>query len=269
MDINSTVKLNNGVEMPIFGLGTWMSSDEEAENAVIDAVKAGYRHIDTAAIYKNEAGVGRGIKNCGVPRKDLFIVTKLWNSDHHDVEKAFNESLKNLQLDYVDLYLMHFPVPERQKSWKVMEKLLESKKCRAIGVSNFTIRHLEEFLPKTSVIPAVNQVEFHPYLYQKHLHEFCIEKGIQLEAYSPVTRGKKLDDPLLVGIAKRYNKTPAQILIRWCIEHKIVVIPKSANPQRIKENGNVFDFKIQEDDMKELDSINENFRICWDPTNAP
>lgn len=270
MDINTKVNLNNGVEMPALGLGVWESAEgNECENAVIEATKAGYRHIDTAAIYGNEKSVGNGIKKSGISREEIFITTKLWNGDHDNPEGALEESLKKLQLDYVDLYLIHWPVPERNKTWKMLEQFLEEGKCRAIGVSNFTIRHLEELLKQSKIIPAVNQVEFTPYLFQKELLEYCKSKGIQLEAYSPLTRGIKLKDPKLVEMANRYNKTPAQILLRWNSQHGVVVIPKSTRKERILENSDIFDFEISEDDMKKLDSFNEGFRVCPDPNKMP
>ncbi|MBC8501155.1 MAG: aldo/keto reductase [Nanoarchaeota archaeon] len=266
MDIKSTIKLNNGVEMPVLGLGTWESSPMDVGNAILWALEAGYRHIDTAAIYGNEKEIGEAIKKSGVNRKDIFITTKLWNSDHDNPIRAYNESLKRLQVDYVDLYLMHWPVEKiRNNTWKYMEKLYKQGKCKAIGVSNFTIRHLKELFQHTKIMPAVNQVEFSPYLFQKELLEFCNEKEIALEAYSPLTRAKKLNDPKLAAIAKKYSKTPAQILIRWVLQHNMIVIPKSINKERIKENANVFDFNIEEYDMKKLDLFNENFRVCWNP----
>jgi diketogulonate reductase-like aldo/keto reductase len=261
--------LNNGVEMPMLGLGTWQSGPSVIEDAVLWALEAGYRHIDTAAIYGNEEGVGRAIRKSGVPREEIFVTTKIWNDDHNDPVAALERSLKKLQFDYVDLYLMHWPVPERLETWKILEQLYKEKKCRAIGVSNFTIKHLKELLNRAKVVPAVNQVEFSPYLYQKELHEFCKLNKIQLEAYSPLTRGKKLNDKKLVDIANKYNKTSAQILIQWCLQHDIVVIPKSKTKKRIQENFDVFDFKISSEDIKNLDSFNENLRLCWDPTNTP
>jgi diketogulonate reductase-like aldo/keto reductase len=269
MDIKTTVTLNNGTKIPVLGLGTWKSTGKECENAVLYALNVGYRHIDTAAAYDNEISVGNAIKKSAIPRKDIFITTKLWNDDHGNVEKAFNESLKKLQVDYVDLYLMHFPVPERNDSWKVMEKIYREGKAKAIGVSNFTIRHLKQLLENADVIPAVNQVEFHPYLYQKELLDFCNKNKIKVEAYSPLTHGHKIEDPKLGEIAAEYNKTPAQILIRWGLQHNLIVLPKSLSKERIIENSSVFDFNIIEKDMKKLDSFNEGLRTCWDPTNAP
>ncbi len=269
MNIKTTIKLNNGTKIPILGLGVWQVPSKICEEAVLVALKAGYRHIDTAAIYGNEENVGNAIKKSGISRGEIFITTKLWNDDHDNAKKAFNESLKKLQLDYVDLYLMHFPVPKRNKSWKIFAKLYKEGKAKAIGVSNFTIRHLKELLENSDVIPAVNQVEFHPYLYQKELLDFCNGKGIKLEAYSPLTHGEKLNDTKLVEIAKKYNKSTAQVLIKWGLQHGLIVIPKSSKKERIIENSSVFDFKISEEDMEKLDGFNENLRTCWDPTDAP
>jgi len=270
MDINTTVTLNNGVKMPMLGIGTWQMKGKEAYEAVLAALKAGYRHIDTAAIYGNEKEVGEAIKKSGIPRKEIFVTTKLWNDDHHDPESALEASLKRLGIGYVDLYLMHFPVREvRNRTWMAMEKFVDNEMARTVGVSNFTIRHLKELLEKTKTVPAVNQVEFNPYLYQKELHEFCKKNKIQLEAYTPLVRGKRMNDPKLVEIAKKYGKTPAQILIRWCLQHDIVVIPKSSSETRIIENADVFDFNMDPEDMKKLDTFNENLRVCWDPTNEP
>ncbi len=262
--------LNNKLKIPILGLGVYQSHPGiETENAVLEALKLGYRHIDTAAIYRNEESVGKAIKKSKVPREEIFITTKLANQDHSDPLKTFNDSLKKLDLDYVDLYLVHWPVEQRLNSWKVLEEIYKSGKAKSIGVSNFTIRHLKELLKVTKVIPVINQVEFSPYLYQKELLDFCNENKIQLEAYSPLTRGHKLNDKKLIDIAKKYNKTSAQILIKWELQHNIVVIPKSTKKERIKENFDVFNFNIEKEDMNKLDNFNENFRTCWDPSNIP
>lgn len=262
--------LNNNVTIPILGLGTWKTKPgKTTEQAVQWALEAGYRHIDTAAIYGNEESVGQAIRKSRVPRQELFITTKLWNTDHKDPKKAFTTSLKKLQLEYIDMYLIHFPVPERNKSWKILEELYAEKKIRAIGVSNYTIRHLTELLTICKILPAVNQVEFNPFLHQKELHQFCTSKNILIEAYSPLSQGQKIDDPKIIVLAKKYNKSPAQIILRWFIEKKIVTIPKSITKERIEENIKVFDWTITQSDMNMLDNLNEDFRTCWDPTNAP
>ena len=288
-----TIPLSNGKTIPQIGFGTSPLNDKEVVPAVVAAIEAGYRHIDTAAMYGNEESVGAAIGMSGVPRENIFVTTKLWNSDHGNPELALDTSLRKLKLDYVDLYLIHYPVRERRQSWRALEALRAEGKARSIGVSNFTISHLTELLADTKIVPAVNQVEFHPYLYQRHLLDFCDAKGIVVEAYSPLTKGERLNDPKLVAVAKKYSKagpqpaaswsrlplvdrlsrrsetkSTAQILIRWALQHGLVVIPKSANRRRIFEDADVFDFEITVEDMQLLDRFNENLRTCWDPTNA-
>ena len=273
LNIQSTVKLNNDVHMPILGLGVYQSPPGRVtRNAANFALRVGYRHVDTARIYGNEADVGEAVRESGVPRGDLFVTTKLWNSDqgYDSTLRACEASLKRLGLDYLDLYLVHFPVPDvRKESWRAMETLLKKGRCRAIGVSNFTIRHLEELIEESHVIPSVNQVEFHPFLYQRELLKYCQKQGIQVEAYSPLARGERLKHPRIGSLAEKYSKTPAQLMIRWGIQHGLVVIPKSTREERIRENGQVFDFDISDDDMRSLDSLNEDLRLNWDPTNVP
>ena len=271
--IDTRVKLNNGVEIPVFGLGTFqMRSGKETQQAVLYALEAGYRLIDTAQMYGNEEDVGQALRKSGITREEVFITTKLWNSEH-GYQKALDaceESLKKLGSFYIDLYLIHWPVQGlRHETWKAMQTLLEKGKCRAIGVSNYMIRHLEELLDNSEAIPAVNQVEFSPYLYQKDLLEFCRSHDIQLESYSPLTKGHKLNDPKLVAIAAKYSKSPAQILIRWVLQKVVVVIPKSSRKERILENADVFDFKISLDDIRLLDSFNQSLRTSWDPSTIP
>jgi diketogulonate reductase-like aldo/keto reductase len=270
MDINSKCILNNNYEMPYFGLGVYKAAPgKETIEAVSYALEIGYRLIDTASVYGNEKEVGIAVNQSGIPRKDIFVTTKLWNDDHgyDSALKAFDDSLKRLNLDYVDLYLIHWPVPGlRKDSWKALEKIYSEGRCKAIGVSNYMIKHLEEMKHYAEIIPAVNQVEFSPFLYQKELLNYCIENTIQVEAYSPLARMKKKDNPVVNRIAKKYKKTHAQILIRWCLEHKLIVIPKSSDKKRIKENADVFDFSLSNEDMKSLNSLNENFRVSWDPS---
>jgi diketogulonate reductase-like aldo/keto reductase len=293
--INAKMKLSDGGAIPQLGLGVWqIAAGRKCEAAVLAAFEAGYRHIDTASFYGNEESVGAAIRASGIRREEIFVTTKLWNSDHASPERALETSLRKLKLDHVDLYLIHYPVPERRQSWRTLERLQQEGKTRSIGVSNFTIRHLTELLAETETVPAVNQVEFHPYLYQRVLLDFCVARGIVIEAYSPLTQGKRLNDRKLVAVAKKYpkaspqpparrtklpfmpgifrddgTKSTAQILIRWALQHQLVVIPKSANPSRIRENADVFDFEITDEDMRLLDGFNENLRTCWDPTNAP
>ena len=273
LSIQSTVTLNNNVQMPILGLGVYQTPPGRVtQNSVKFALKLGYRHVDTARIYGNEADVGEAVRESGILREDLFVTTKLWNSDqgYDSTLRACEASLKRLGLDYVDLYLVHFPVPDvRKESWRAMETLFKKGRCRAIGVSNFTIRHLEELTEESDVVPSVNQVEFHPFLYQKELLDYCQEKRIQVEAYSPLARGERFKQPRILSLAKKYSKTPAQLMIRWGIQHGVVVIPKSTREERIRENSQVFDFDISDDDMMSLDSLNEDLRLNWDPTSVP
>lgn len=279
LNINSTVTLSNGIKMPVIGLGTYLSNnDEEVVNAVKWALSAGYRLIDTAMTYDNEEGIGKGIRESGVKREELFITTKLWNTDqgYDNTLQAIDTSLEKLGLTYVDLYLIHWPtaddkgvvsINKREETWKAMEEIYKSGKAKAIGVSNYTIRHLEEMKNYAKITPMVNQVEFHPFLYQEELLNYCKQNNIQLEAYRPLTKGKKLNNKTIKEIANKYNKTDAQILLRWSLQHGCVAIPKSVHKERIEENINIFDFELSAEDMEKLDSLNENLHLCWDPTN--
>lgn len=264
-----TTTLHNGVKMPWFGLGVYKAQEgEEVISAVKSAIQSGYRHIDTAALYKNEEGVGQGIQEAGIPREELFITTKVWNDDqgYENTLKAFDESLTKLGLEYVDLYLIHWPVKGLYKeTWKALETLYETGKVRAIGVSNFLIHHLEDLLSDCKIKPMVNQVEFHPWLTQENLQVFCKENSIQLEAWSPLARGKLLDHPTILEIAKKYSKTTAQVILRWDLQHEVITIPKSVKPERIKQNAEVFDFELSPEDMQALDAINEDKRTGMDP----
>jgi diketogulonate reductase-like aldo/keto reductase len=272
LTIQSSIRLNNGVEIPRLGLGVYQSAPGRITRRVVKyALKIGYRHIDTAYIYGNESDVGKALFESGIQREEVFITTKLWNTKdvgYDSALKACKESLQRLGLTYIDLYLIHWPVQgignNTREIWRAMIRLLREEKVRAIGVSNFSIDDLKQILNHSDVVPAVNQVEFHPFLYQKDLLSFCEKSGIQLEAYSPLTRGKRLDHPTIVDIAKKYdNKTPAQILIRWSLQHNLVVIPKSIHEDRILDNSQVFDFKLEEEDMKLLDSLNENLQTVF------
>ena len=270
--IHSHIRLNNGVEIPRLGLGVYQSPPGRITRCVIRyALKIGYRHIDTAYIYGNETDVGKALQESGVQREEVFITTKVWNTrdvGYDSVLQACEESLRRLGLTYIDLYLIHWPVQGIANNtieiWKAMVNLLREAKARAIGVSNFAIDDLKQILNDSDVVPAVNQVEFHPFLYQKDLLSFCKKNAIQLEAYSPLTRGMRLNHPTIMNIAKKYdNKTPAQILIRWSLQHNLVVIPKSVHEERILENSQVFDFELEEEDMKLLDSLNENLQTVF------
>lgn len=273
LTIRSTVKLNNGVEMPLFGLGVWqIPSGPAAHRAVTTALQTGYRLIDTAKFYGNEADVGVAVRESGLPRDEVFITTKLWNDDHgfDPALKAFEASRKRLGLATVDLYLIHWPVPrERRETWRALERILKEGSVRAIGVSNYTIPHLEELLASSGVVPAVNQVELSPFLAQKPLIEFCRKHGIAVEAYSPLTKGHRLGDRRLKAVATKYGKSVPQILIRWGLQQEIIEIPKSAKPDHIKENAAVFDFEIRPDDMRAIDSLTEDLHVAWDPTGEP
>jgi diketogulonate reductase-like aldo/keto reductase len=273
LTLGSTVKLNNGVAIPRLGLGVFRApAGGETRRAVEHALALGYRHVDTAKIYGNERDVGEALRASGVPRGDVFITTKLWNSDHgYDAAlRAFDASLTTLGLDYLDLYLIHWPLQGlRGDSWRALVRLLEEGKCRSIGVSNYTIHHLTELLESSPVVPAVNQVEMSPFLVQEDLVRYCRGKGIQIEAYSPLTKGFRLGHPAILALASRFSRTPAQILIRWALQRDLVVIPKSTRRERIEENAQVFDFEIGDDAMKALNSLDEGLRTSWDPTNAP
>lgn len=275
LTIESKLTLNDGRAIPQLGFGVWqIRSGAACEAAVTTALEAGYRHIDTASFYGNEESVGTAIRNSGISREKIFVTTKLWNTDHDNPERALEKSLRKLKFDYVDLYLIHYPMPERRESWRALAALRAEGKARSIGVSNFTIRHLNELLAGSEAVPSVNQVEFHPYLYQRELMDFCARKGIIIEAYSPLTHGMRLNDRKLVALANKYSsagraKSTAQLLIRWALQHGLVVLPKSATRKRILENADVFNFEIGHEDMQLLDRFNEDLRTCWDPTDAP
>lgn len=261
--------LNNGVEMPWLGLGVWKAKDgNEVIHAVQTAIASGYRSIDTAAIYDNEAGVGKAINECGVPRDELFITTKLWNTDHgyKQTVDAFHKSLQKLGLDYLDLYLIHWPVKDKYKeTWEAFLELHAQGKVRAIGVSNFQEHHLTELASFSGITPAVNQVELHPLMTQKPLLAFCQNRGIQIEAWSPLMRGQFLEHRLLIELAERHVKSPAQIILRWHLQNHVVSIPKSVTKQRIIENTNIFDFELSAEEMSSINALNQNRRFGADP----
>jgi len=269
--ISETVKLNNGVEMPWLGLGVWRSMEgDEVENAVGWALEVGYRSIDTAAIYQNEKGVGRAIMESGINREDIFITTKLWNNDQRsgDVREAVETSLEKLGVDYVDLYLIHWPILEKfTECWVQFEMLYQEGKIRAIGVSNFMVHHLEQLLESASISPAVNQVEFHPYLLQPELKSFCSKHKIQLQAWAPLMQGKINDISELEEIGEKYGKSPAQIVLRWDLQHKVITIPKSVNKDRIKANADIFNFSLSDEDFRFIDNLDRNYRFGPDPDN--
>ena len=259
-------ELNSGKKIPSIGLGTWELTGPTAKKSVLDALEAGYRLIDTATIYGNEVEVGQAIQESGIDRNELFITTKIWNDFHHDVEGAFNRSLDALKLDYVDLYLIHWPPPTgvHLDSWKTMMKFVEDGRSKSIGVSNYSIEQLEELIQESGLIPAVNQVPISPFSVQtpyfhisrnEELMNYCKNMNIIVEAYSPLTRGAELNNPTLLSMSDKYNKTSAQLLLRWGVQRGLVVIPKSQNKNRIEENFNIFDFTIDDEDMKTLNSF--------------
>ncbi|KAJ3066777.1 hypothetical protein HDU98_009965 [Podochytrium sp. JEL0797] len=263
----TSILLNNGLRIPSIGLGVYKASPEDCYKTVLAALHAGYRHIDTASIYKNEADVGRAIKESGIPRKDIWITTKLNIADMRSPRKAFETSLALLQTDYVDLYLIHAPIHgKRLSAWKEMELLFKEGHAKSIGVSNFNVQHLQELLDNSTVVPAVNQIELNPFLQHADITEFCKQKGITVQAYSPLTKARKLDDPVLVQVSTRLQKSPAQVLIRWGLQKGYVSLPKTVNPTRLVENLSVFDWAISDKDMVLLDGLECNFVTEWDPT---
>ncbi|WP_135459957.1 aldo/keto reductase [Mycobacterium sp. DL99] len=264
------VTLNDGNSIPQVGLGVWQTPAEETERAVTAALQAGYRHIDTAAAYRNEAETGRGLLNSGVPREDVFLVTKLWNSDqgYDSTLAAFDASLDRLGVDYLDLYLIHWPVPANNAyvdTFKAFAHLHDQGRVRSIGVSNFAPEHLTVLIDVTGIVPAVNQIELHPLFPQRELREVHARLGIATEAWSPLGQGSLLTDPVITGIAGRHGKTPAQVLIRWHIHLGNIVIPKSVNPERIVSNFDVFDFDLDETDMAAIATLETDTRLGPDP----
>ncbi len=264
--------LNNGVEIPSVGFGVFKIEDgDEVYSAVLKAIQSGYRLIDTAAIYGNEEGVGRAIKDSGVKREDLFITTKLWNADqgYEKAKDAFNSSLKKLGLDYLDLYLIHWPGLDKDlymQSWKALVELHKDQKVRAIGVCNFHIHHLKHLLENSEIAPVINQIELHPRMNQKAIRDYCKEQNIIVEAWGPLMQGKKaLDDSLFVELGEKYGKTPAQVILKWHHQNEVLAIPKSVTPSRIEENIDIFDFAVSQEDMEKIDNYNTNERLSADP----
>ncbi|GER67503.1 glyoxal reductase [Weizmannia acidilactici] len=261
---------HNGTEIPQLGLGVFLVKDEaELKTSVKTALEVGYRHIDTAMIYGNETYVGEAIRESGVDRKDIFITSKLWNYDHgyEEAKTAFQASLDRLGTDYLDLYLIHWPSAKYIESWKAMEELYHEGKIKAIGVSNFQIHHLEDLMAHTDIVPMINQIETHPEFPQNQLHEFMKQHNILHEAWGPLGQGKHhlLEQPVLVELAEKYGKTPAQIVLRWHVERGIVVIPKSVTPSRIKENSEIFDFSLTQEDMEKIAALNSGRRYGRSP----
>ena len=267
----ATLPLRSGAAIPQVGLGVWQTpAGATAREAVREAVRVGYRHVDTARIYGNEADVGAGVRASDVPREQLYVTTKLWNDDHgYDrALRAFDASLQRLGLDYVDLYLLHWPVAgKRLDSWRALERLYEEKRARSIGVSNFLVPHLEELLGAAKHAPAVNQIELTPFLQRRDTVALCRKHGIVVEAYSPLTHGRRLDHPVLADVARRTGRTVAQVLLRWSVQHGNVVLPKSTRPARIAENARLFDFTLDARAMADLDALDEGLVTGWDPAD--
>lgn len=265
---NMYSKLKNGIEMPMLGFGTFKVEDGQVTvEAVKSALQQGYRHLDCAAVYGNEDSVGKGIKESGVPREEIFITSKVWNSDqgYESTLEAFEKSISRLGVDYLDLYLIHWPKSLNKETWKALEKLYKEGKVKAIGVSNFKEHHLKELMKDAEIMPMVNQVEFHPQLAQPELLAFCKENGIQVEAWGPLMQGKIFEVELMKELAEKYNKSISQIVLRWDIQMGVVTIPKSIKPHRIKENSEIFDFEISAEDMEKISSLNTGVRIGPDP----
>ena len=284
LTLDSTIDLRGGVAIPRLGLGVYQSRPgDETRMAVRHALELGYRHIDTASAYGNESDVGEAIRESGIARERIFVTTKVWNRDHgYDATlRACRASLRQLRMEYVDLYLIHWPVARlRAETWRALATLQADGLCRAIGVSNYTVRHLRELIDRGDPtdpidredavpVPAVNQVEFSPFLYQRELLAFCRQHDIALEAYSPLAQAQRLDDPRLVQLAQRHGKSAAQVMLRWALQRDVVVIPKSVRRSRIAENADIFDFALDENEMAQLDGLHDDFRVCWDPTRAP
>lgn len=272
INLRDTVTIRGNIKMPWMGFGTYkVKEGPEVENSVRWAIEAGYRSIDTAALYQNEEGVGKAIKQSGLSRNDIFLTSKVWNSDqgYDRTIQAFNTSLEKLEMDYIDLYLIHWPVVGKYKeTWHAMENLYKEGKIRAIGVSNFLIHHLQDLMAHSSIVPAVNQVEFHPYLQQPQLQAFCRDNDIRLEAWAPIMKGRVSNIRELVEIGEKYGKTPVQVTLRWEQQKGIVIIPKSVHKERILENARIFDFNLTEEEIQKIDALDKHERLGPDPDHV-
>jgi diketogulonate reductase-like aldo/keto reductase len=262
------VQLNNGVEIPTLGLGVWQANrGSETQGAVLEALRLGYRHIDTARVYGNEQDVGVALRASGLAREQVFVTTKLWNDDqgYDDALRAFDQSLKRLGLEYVDLYLIHWPVPgKRRDSWRALEQIASERRARAIGVSNYMTRHLSELVGHAKIVPAVNQIEISPFLQQRDTRHTCATHGIAVEAYSPLTRARKFAHPVIQAVAQRLGRSPAQVLLRWSIAEGLIPLPKSVHPARIAENAQL-DFEFPQEEWDRLNALDEGLVTGWDP----
>ena len=263
------IALNDGNAIPLVGLGVWQISDEQAVNVVSQALENGYRHIDTAAIYRNETGVGRALKQSTIPRQDIFLTSKIWNSDVREgrTTEALDQSLSRLQTDYLDLCLLHWPVNGRIDAWQALEAARKAGKVRSIGVSNFTAVHLDELVKQTSVVPCLNQIEHHPYLTQSGITQACQQHQIAVEAWSPLMQGKFRQEPMLEELAMQVGKTAAQVILRWAIQRNIIVIPKTVSVSRMRENMALFDFELSSEAIGKIDGLERNQRLGPDPYN--
>lgn len=267
--LQDTITLNNNVNMPGFGLGVYkVEEGDTVIDAVSSALDVGYRLIDTAGFYDNEEGVGQAIRESGIPREEIFVTSKVWNDKqgYESTLKAYDESLEKLGLDYLDLYLIHWPVSGKFKdTWRAMEKINQEGKVRAIGVSNFHVHHLEELLEKGEVKPAINQIEFHPHLTQEAVFAFCKENHIQMQAWSPLKKGRIFDEPLLVKLAEKYEKTAPQVILRWNLQQGVATIPKTTNKNRMIENAGIFDFELTNEEVEQITGLNKNERTGSNP----
>ena len=273
LSIDSRVSLSDGNSMPLLGLGTWAAQPGgETRDAVAFALETGYRHIDTAKMYGNEQDVGEAVRQSSIPRQEIFVTTKLWDSDqgYQTAHDAFDRSMDQLGLEYIDLYLIHWPVEKlRNDSWRALNNIKESGRTRSIGVSNFSHKHLQELYSYSDIRPVVNQIELSPFLQQPLIASFCRSENIQLTGYCPLAKGRRFDEPVLADIAEQHGKSPAQVMIRWALQKRQAVIPKSSNPKRIVQNADIFDFQIGVDEMVRLDGLDDDSRYCPDPLSMP